>query len=85
LVSGWIVNKQSPFSVTVEVLINGKFIGEFVSDIFREDLIKAKKSASGKAGFCITLPAESLKEKDVVTIKPIGCEDGMSSLPFDSL
>ena len=82
LVSGWIVNNKNPLPVTIGVLINGKFIGEFVSDIFRDDLIKAKKSASGKAGFCITLPAEGLKEKDVVTIKPIGCEDGLSSLPF---
>jgi len=57
--------------------LNGKFVLEFVCQIFRKDLISAGKSSSGKAGFYIPLENIDLKKNDEVRINPKGYDTGL--------
>jgi len=81
-IEGWMASEKDSVPLTVEVLINNVLFGEYSSDVYREELVTAGKSESGKAGFYIEFPKARLKDNDVVMVRPKGCKEGLSSLPL---
>lgn len=81
-VRGWMLLKDAHKPIDIEVFINQKLMGVFSCNQFREDLISAKKSQDGLAGFDIDLSSlllsSKIKRDAVVTIKPKNFEHGLS-------
>ena len=79
---GWMTNRKESTPLTVEVLINDEIFGEYLSDVYREELVETGKSLSGKAGFYVEFPKGRVDKNDVVMIRPKGCLEGLSTLPL---
>jgi len=72
LISGWVLKINNKTPITAELLINEEYQLEFKCDNFRQDLINAKKTTTGNAGFNIPLKTINLKENDTISIRPKG-------------
>jgi len=71
-ISGWMLQINNKAPITIELLINNEYHLEFKCDNFRQDLIDAKKSTSGNAGFNIPLKAGSIKKNDTISVRVKG-------------
>jgi hypothetical protein len=69
-ISGWICLLTSDEPLNVELYINEKKIKKVVCNEYRADLIVAKKSSSGKAGFNISLEGIAIKDGDRIMLNP---------------
>ncbi len=81
-ISGWMLQINNKIPITAELLINDEYQLEFKCDNFRQDLINAKKSTTGNAGFNIPLSAGSLKKNDIISIRIKGGESYLSKQYF---
>lgn len=71
-ISGWLLQINNKEPITIELLINDQHKLDFKCNNFRQDLIGAKKSTTGNAGFNITLESGHINKNDTITIKVKG-------------
>jgi len=81
-ISGWMLQINNKAAVTAELLINDECHLEFKCDNFRQDLIDAKKSTTGNAGFIIPLNTGSIKNNDLISIRIKGSNSCLSKRCF---
>ena len=83
-ITGWICMLKSDQLLNVELYINEKHIKKVVCNVYREDLIVAGKSSSGKAGFHISLEGIPIEEGDTVILKPEEYNCSLSKIYYSS-
>jgi len=81
-ISGWMLQINNKEPITIELLINDNYQLEFKCDNFRQDLIDAKKSSTGNAGFSIPLKKGIINNNDTISIRIKGSNPCLSKRYF---